>query len=72
MVVEVTVVQLVLTVIGFFTLWTGTVVSVVMWLNNKFAQLTPSDVYHERHAELENRVRTLELWAAGKKNGLPP
>jgi len=37
-----------------------------MWLNSQFTKLLPTDTYIQKHTQLEERIRLLELWAATK------
>ena len=60
--------------ISFIVAWTGTVVGVMMWLNKSFRELSekmervvPADLYEERHSELDDRVKKLELWQAAER-----
>lgn len=60
--------------ISFIVAWTGTVVGVMMWLNKSFRELSekmesvvPAALYEERHRELDDRVKRLELWQASER-----
>ena len=61
---------------GLLITWTGTIIGVLAWLNRQFTVLREMvdrrvsyDIYEDRHNDLSERLRKLELWAA-KKNGL--
>ena len=61
---------------GLLITWTGTIIGVLAWLNRQFTVLREMvdrrvsyDIYEDRHNDLSERLRRLELWAA-KKNGL--
>ena len=61
---------------GLLITWTGTIIGVLAWLNRQFTVLREMvdrrvsyDIYEDRHNDLSQRLRKLELWAA-KKNGL--
>ena len=60
---------------GLLITWTGTIIGILAWLNRQFTVLREMvdrrvsyDIYEDRHNDLSERLRKLELWAA-KKNG---
>ena len=44
--------------------YTTALVTAVAWITTKFGGLIPAVIFEQRFAELEARIRNLELWAA--------
>ncbi len=56
--------QLIAVATSAFVVWSSMLVAAVMWLDRKFSELVPGEVYERRHNQIDNRLWRLELWAA--------